>query len=296
MDARAPFETEPSPYGGASVALASMHAKERALSPPFQRKLGWSLVVPDGLDTDQLGTFSGEIERGANALETATRKARLGMVLSGLPRGLASEGSFGPHPNVPVIAGGQEVLVFIDEERGIEISEGLITHRTNFDDIAVAPGDALDLFLERVCFPSHGLIVRPDAPEGEPRLAPLAKGVRDFALLRRHLSEAVRRSPVGRARLETDMRAHVNPTRMRILRRLAVRLADRLASACPACQAPGFGRTGVKAGLPCRACGTATDVPHADLWSCASCGRCEERLRPVAALSADPGRCPECNP
>ncbi len=85
-------------YAGRRVCLTTLHGKERVLARPFFHGLGAELVVC-GCDTDQLGTFSGEIERAADPLSTCVRKAALGLEASGLRLGLASEGSFGPHPS-----------------------------------------------------------------------------------------------------------------------------------------------------------------------------------------------------
>jgi len=78
-----------------------MHGKERAIARPIFHHLGLALKPAMNLDTDQLGTFSGEIPRRGALLEVALRKARLGMRAPGLPLGLAGEGTFGPHPAVP---------------------------------------------------------------------------------------------------------------------------------------------------------------------------------------------------
>ena len=51
--------------------------------------------------------------------------------------------------------------------------------------------------------------------------------------------------------LIADMRAHRNPTRMRVLRALSWKLAKRLERLCPKCDAPGFGSIGNRRGLPC---------------------------------------------
>ena len=40
-----------------------MHAKELAVAPPFRRLLAAEIVVASQLDTDELGTFSGEVPR-----------------------------------------------------------------------------------------------------------------------------------------------------------------------------------------------------------------------------------------
>ncbi len=49
-------------------------------------------------------------------LETAVAKARLGMRQLGLPHGIASEGSFGPHPLVPFLAASTELIVLVDDD------------------------------------------------------------------------------------------------------------------------------------------------------------------------------------
>ena len=284
---------EPRPYAGRSAVLATMHRKEEAIAPALSATLGLVVVPAAGLDTDQLGTFSGEIARQGTMLEVAVRKARLGMPGAGLPLGLASEGSFGPHPAIPFFAAGMELLVFVDDERGIVVSESLIADATNFGHLVVSPGDALEAFLERVGFPSHALIVR--ANEGSVTAA-LVKGLTDRKGLALAIAAAAAASSDGRARLETDMRAHLNPTRMKSLAALADRLARRLATPCPACGAPGFGRTGSRIGLKCEDCGAPTEMVLAEEYGCSVCGCREERPRSDGLLRAPAQYCPECNP
>lgn len=115
-------------------------------------------------------------------------------------------------------------------------------------------------------FPAHALIVRPHV--GDPGVA-IAKGVRDPAQVHHYVELAASASSDGRARIETDMRAHMNPTRMAELALVAERLARRLATLCPLCSAPGWGRVDVITGLPCEDCGSFTDLVAAefmDAW------------------------------
>jgi hypothetical protein len=56
------------------AALATKHGKESIFSPAFA-EIG-ILVSVAVIDTDQFGTFSGEIERQGSPRETAERKAR----------------------------------------------------------------------------------------------------------------------------------------------------------------------------------------------------------------------------
>ena len=281
------------PYAGRTAVIATMHRKEETVAPALMSTLGLIVTSTPGLDTDQLGTFSGEIPRDGTMLDVALRKARLGMSAAGVPLGLASEGSFGPHPAIPYIPAGMELLVFVDDERGIVVTESLITEKTNYDRLVVLPGAASDEFLQKIDFPTHGLIVRPN--EGEVASA-LAKGIVDPDSLRRAIEAAAAVSSDGRARMETDMRAHFNPTRMESLAILAERLAQRLARQCPACGAPGFGRTGSRAGLLCEDCGAPTELVLAEILGCPACDYTEERSRGDGLQRAPVQHCPLCNP
>ena len=92
-----------SSFAGRRAVLATMHGKERAIVPAFRDILGIDIEVPGNLDTDQLGTFSGEVERAGTMDEVLVAKAKLGLKMSGLDLAIASEGSFGPHPQMPFI-------------------------------------------------------------------------------------------------------------------------------------------------------------------------------------------------
>jgi hypothetical protein len=96
---------------GESVALATKHGKERAVSRTFSRKSGLRVVAPDEIKTDAFGTFTGEIERDGIALETAFAKARL---------------------ELPFAVAGCEPLVFVDDRRGFQVFEQKTTAETNF--------------------------------------------------------------------------------------------------------------------------------------------------------------------
>lgn len=280
------------PYKGRRAALATMHGKEAAIAPAIER-IGLTLEVPTGLDTDALGTFSGEIPRVGTMGEVVIKKARMGMERLKLPLGFASEGTFGPHPSFPFIAAGMELLMFVDDERGFTVSESLVTERTNFSHALAGSIDELDVFLTRALFPSHALVVRPHA-NGATSLC--FKDVSSCAALAEAIDACARASSDGRALIETDMRAHLNPTRMSSLADLAARLAARLAATCPACATPGFGRVGVRRGLPCEACAAPTDWIVAEIYGCARCDYREERPRPDARSGVGPECCGFCNP
>jgi hypothetical protein len=274
-----------------AAALGTMHGKEAALAPPLAR-LGIALLVPAGLDTDRFGTFTGEVPRAGTMADAARAKATAAMVATGLPHGLASEGAYGPHPALPLVAAGLELVLWRDAERGAEVVETLADDRPACDQAEVSDAAALAPFLRRVSFPQTALVVAPrDAP-----LRPVAKGLRDAGALAVAVRAAADRSTCGHALVQTDMRAHMNPRRMQTIGRLAARLARRLATPCPACGAPGWGRLRTVPGLPCSACGAPSILVRHEVHGCAFCGAEEIRPRADGLTQADPGCCPSCNP
>jgi hypothetical protein len=45
--------------------IATKHGKERLFGQPIKISLGLSIACPENIETDQLGTFTGEVERTA---------------------------------------------------------------------------------------------------------------------------------------------------------------------------------------------------------------------------------------
>jgi hypothetical protein len=279
------------PYRDRFIALATMHAKERAIAKPFKRQLGAEIVVAGGIDTDTFGTFTGEVPRRGTLLEAAKAKARAAIDATRLPLGLGSEGSFGPHPSLPFVAGGIETIVFADHERDFAIHETLVTHRTNFGSRTCKPEDTIEPFLQQIGFPAHAVVVRPnEAVSGD-----VIKGVRTWDALQVAIRRAAHRSNDGLALIVTDMRAHLNPTRMSTIRALSNRLAKRIANRCPACRTPGFGMADIVRGLPCRLCSEPTSLAMAEIHRCAKCNY-DRTILTEQHKTADPGQCTRCNP
>ncbi|GCE06801.1 DUF6671 family protein [Dictyobacter aurantiacus] len=281
------------PYAGRSVSLATKHGKEGQIAPAFAQTLQMRVEVPAGIDTDVLGTFTGEIPRTGSPMETVYAKARLGMQISGSPLGLANEGSFGPHPAMPLMLADTELLLFIDDERGIKVQEVLVSEKVVAAQCTARTFADLGTFLEGAHFPSHALIVR---PEGlfQPDL--IFKAVTDPQRLEELITLCAAESPAGLAHIESDLRAHMNPTRRRVLSQLAEQLAQRLARLCPHCATPGWGIVDHEAGLPCSWCGQPTELVRALIFGCPACTSQERHGRPDGLQSADAGQCPFCNP
>ncbi len=150
-------------YQGACIIIPTKHAKSIAIAPQFWNHLGAS-VLEYYVDTDTLGTFSGEIEREGNALECARQKCELALELLGdkVEYCIASEGSFGPHPQILFLPCDQEILYFIDRKRGFHLHMVHVTEQTNYQMKALESWEELLQFAATVQFPSHALIVRPN--------------------------------------------------------------------------------------------------------------------------------------
>ena len=281
------------PLAGETAVLATMHGKEQVIAPLLERFLGVRVVVPPWLDTDRFGTFSRDVARVGTPLDTARAKIRAGFELLPQARvGLASEGSFGPHPQVPFLAWGSEQVVLVDRASGLELVGRHEAPAPHFVHAQVHDVDAALAFAARVGFPRQGVIVM-GVVDGQPAPAvALAKNAYD----RDTLIAAVRRALAagGTAALETDMRAHRNPHRMRCIRRATIDLLRAWRSPCPACARPGFVVSARRPGRPCGGCGAPTRQVLADERRCAGCGHVDQRLRDDGP--ADPAHCDACNP
>ena len=269
--------------------LATRHDKWPLIAPALA-PLGLVVEVAE-VDTDSLGTFTGEVERPASQWDTAVAKARLGMRATGSLLGLASEGSIGSHPAMPYIASATELVVLVDDELGIVVGETEVSFDIVVHSLTTTPGEPLDAYLQRADFPRHGLIVMPSIGRG----GPIVKGLHDEADVVDAIARCAAASTDGRARVTTDLRAHHCPSRRLIIAAAAARLAARLAACCPACDTPGWGIVRAERGAPCAECGDLVDIVVARIEGCQRCP--VELPMPLAGrATADPSRCPSCNP
>lgn len=291
--ARRPIRQEQAahPYLGQIAVLATKHEKLPLVGPPLADAVGLH-VEAVAVDTDALGTFTGDIPRQAPPLETAIAKARLGMRSTARALGLASEGSIGPDPTMPFVVLDREIVVLVDDGTGIVVWE---TH-ASWDVVAVSTtvgtGDDLGAFLSRARFPDHQLIVRP----GDGALHPIHKGISSIEALTAAVDECAAGSADNLALVETDLRAHACPSRRAVIAVAAKRLARRIATRCPSCGSPGWGRVDVVLGVACAWCGTQVARPRAEIDGCPACDH--KATRPVISpdARADPAQCPLCNP
>ncbi len=279
-----------SAYAGQRAALATKHGKLACIAPSLAQT--GLTVEAVAVDTDTLGTFTGEIPRTAPPLGTAVAKARLGMAETGNPIGLASEGSIGPHPMVPWIIVDREIVVLVDDRRGIVVAGVAASADTTTIERTVHPGDDLARLVASADLPQHAVIVVPNV--GPPH--PVRKGLRRASEIAAAVTVCAASSADGAAQVQTDLRAHVCPSRRSVIRDAAEDLATRLLTNCASCGSPGVGKTDVVVGLPCGWCGGEVEVVRAEIHSCPACAHREERPVVPVDTTADPGRCPRCNP
>jgi hypothetical protein len=209
---------------------------------------------------------------------------------SGLLLGIASEGSVAPLDGMPYVLADTELVVLVDDDLGIVVAEREVVLAPPTIGVDVAPGRLDPAALVRAGFPEHGLIVRPS--DG---WQIVVKGIHDPAELEAAIERCAAESALATARVESDLRAHHHPFRRTVIERAAERLAQRVATRCPECAAPGWGIERVEPGAPCSSCGTPTRRPRREHWSCAACDYVEA-LPASGGDAADPSVCPFCNP
>jgi len=272
------------------LVLATKHKKEQVMIPLLEGQLGVACRVVENFDTDSLGTFTGEVERQHDALTTLRMKCLHAMEITSCDLGVASEGSFGPHPSIFLLPADDELVIFIDKKNNLEIIVRELSVECNFDGQEIKNEQQLADFAEKMKFPSHGIILR-NAENGTKKIV---KGIQDWDILRTTFHEVI--EEFGAVFAETDMRAMNNPTRMKVIGIAMEKLVEKIQSLCPQCQTPGFGITKAKAGLPCQLCGSATQSALCHEYTCTQCHYETELKFPHHKETEDPMYCNFCNP
>ncbi len=277
-------------FSNRQLVIATMHGKEKVLEPLLKNALGVEIILAENFDTDQWGTFSGEISRPLDPLATAKLKCKNAANISGASLAIASEGSFGAHPVIGFIPVDEEILVLIDFENDIEIKVKELSTETNFSGKQIHNVTEAKEFAKQVLFPLHALILRNAKDETEV----LIKGIKDWNLLEEHVIHLLQQ--FSSIYIETDMRAMNNPSRMKVIEKACIKLIQKITQLCPTCSTPGFDVVDVIPGLPCSLCGCPTRSTLAYLYQCQKCNQQEEKKFPAGKLQEDPMYCDRCNP
>ncbi|WP_026904716.1 DUF6671 family protein [Pedobacter glucosidilyticus] len=277
-------------FNGRKLIIATKHKKEMVIAPVLEKELGVKCFIDENFDTDTLGTFTGEVERCLDPIETAREKCLRAMKLNNCDLGLASEGSFGPHPSLFFVNADDEFLIFIDQKMGIEIIARELSTVTNFNGKHISDEKELLAFASEIGFPQHALILRPSKDTFED----IHKGIVDTETLIATFHHLYKHYQSVYA--ETDMRALYNPTRMGIIEKATYKLLRKIQSLCPKCQMPGFDVTDAKPGLKCSLCGLPTKSTLSYVYTCKHCEFSKEELYPHQKTTEDPTYCDYCNP
>lgn len=272
------------------LLIATKHQKEKVIAPILEKELGLICFVDENYDTDALGTFTGEIERTLDPISTAREKCLKAMEQNDCDLGIASEGSFGPHPSMFFVNADDEFLIFIDKKNKLEIVVRELSTETNFNGKELKTEDELIDFAHSIGFPHHALILRKASHD----VSEIHKGITDLAFLKKTFKRL--RSKHASVYAETDMRAMYNPTRMKVIQKATEKLLEKIKSGCPQCQTPGFGITEAKKGLACSWCGAPTNSILSYVYQCQHCAYTREEMYPHHKQTEDPIYCDHCNP
>jgi hypothetical protein len=277
-------------YSGRKAGFLTQHGKDTLLSSLFDEKLGCEIVRADGFDTDQLGTFTRDINRPGSQLAAARIKAKKAIELTGHEFGLGSEGAFGADPVGGILPWNTEVLVWLERDSDLEVigfaqgpGGGLHQNVKNLNELRD--------FADKADFPNHGLVIMPN----DQSLSPIFKGIKNWATLEKAFFAALNSIKSDQVFVEVDLRAHMNPSRQKMIFQAAEDLIKKLISYCPACSAPGYWKKESVSGLLCSLCSRPTRLPIANIWRCDACGF-TERKELLTLDRADPSKCDYCNP
>lgn len=280
----------PDIFRNRKVVIATMHRKEKVIAPLLEEVFDMETIIPKNFNTDQFGTFSGEIKRVKSPLETVRSKALAALLTADEDLVLASEGSFGPHPESPFITGNEELVLLIDTKNDFEIIGRHFTENTNFNHQKIESVTELQSFADSVGFPKHGIILKISTQN---KLEEIFKDFENFDVLQKQVSELLENSKSIYA--ETDMRASMNPTRMNAIKEASQNLISKMNSVCPKCNAPGFSIVEALFGLRCKLCNSPTKGIRAYILNCQKCDFICERKRKDISFQ-DPTFCDYCNP
>ena len=270
--------------------MVSRHQKQQYIEPVLASRLGFICKTVSEVDTDLLGTFSGEVARTLSPVACAREKCKRAREYVNDGYLLASEGSFGPHPTLGWVTAGEEWLLLYDIEEDAELIVRDITLDTCFLGKAIANEQQCLDFLQKVGFPNQRVIVKSSQEQPEIIFKNGSTPEEIVKIMHNMLNEK------GNCYIETDMRAMFNPTRQRHLNKLAGLLADKLNSICPDCGWYGFSVTSVERGLPCSWCGTPTNSVSNEIYTCKRCNCNQNKKFPKGIQQEDPQYCNQCNP
>lgn len=278
-------------FEGRKLHIATKHGKEAVIAPLFKNEFLLDVSEQKPFDTDQFGTFTREVKRVDDQKNTLRQKALVYMDLFDADMVVASEGSFGLHPSVPFVSSNYELLLFLDRKHNLEVFGSALSVNTVSEGRYVHGIQELEQFAKQLGFPDQGLILRFHQRWGRG----LYKELHDWKLFLEQAERMFSMPFVKRIFVETDMRAHRNPTRMKVIEQATHDLLKNLKTQCPNCSMPGFSQAQFCGQKKCESCLKKTETSK---WKVISCSYCSyQNVSLVGELHYElPDKCSFCNP
>ncbi|CAN5890278.1 hypothetical protein BH11BAC4_BH11BAC4_08650 [soil metagenome] len=275
--------------------LVTKHNKEKVIFPLLKAALRLDIAIAAKVDTDQFGTFSGDIERPDTQYNTARLKILKAFEL--YPEAeiaIASEGAFNPHPDCLFMPVNTEIVMLIDRKNQLEISGRYSSLAASVKAGTVSSMKEARDFAEITGFPEYGVILK--AGKNKNAKPYIFKDARTSSCLEAALLFFFDISGDGKIEMQTDMRAHYNPFRMENIRLATLELIKTIQAVCTKCNTPGFDVKEVIKGLPCSQCNAPTRRTLSYIYECKKCSHREEKFYPHGKQQEEPGSCDYCNP
>lgn len=279
-------------FNNAPIGIVTMHGKETIIGNILREELGAKPFLVPHINTDNLGTFTNEIKRKQSVIDTLLQKCALGKAaMPSCNLFIASEGSFGNHPELFFAQADEEFVLLKDFAEDRMYFGSCLSTETNYDSITSKDTDTLLAFAEKKGFPEHGLLVRVKKNSEQ------TVWHKDLITWDAFKSIIQEYTQIGlEVQIDTDMRAHRNPTRQKAIASATLELTQKLKSCCPQCQAPYYCITGAIPGLPCKQCTLPTKSILYHLKTCNLCTFQEKIMHPNGKKFEDPMYCDFCNP
>lgn len=249
------------------LVIATMHQKEKVIAPILEKELGVKCFVLENFDTDKFGTFTREIKRRGDMFQAAKVKLETAMKIANCDLGVASEGSFGENSSTPFMTSNLELILLIDKKNNLEIKGHYLNLETNSNGKYIKTIPEALIFAKKCGFPKHSIIVR-KTKNGQDFLF---KNIQSELDLKKRITEILNLPETSQVFLETDMRAHQNPTRMKGIALAVQNLVQNIKLECPKCHYPGFVITNSEKGEVCPDCNSITELAKAKIFICQKC-------------------------
>jgi hypothetical protein len=277
-------------FQGRNVFIVTKHGKEKVISPLLSDEFNISSYFDPTIDTDQFGTFSGEKEREEDPISILRRKCDLAAKYADIDLIIASEGSFGQHPQLFFTSANEEFLMLRDRKNDLELLARILSTDTNSSGTMIGTFSELKEFAIQIGFPEHGILLKKSKDD----TSVVKKGIVKWEDLEK--GYILFNEKFGSVYAETDMRALYNPTRMKVIEQCTKKLIELMNSCCPKCSTPGFQVTSVRNGLACSQCSFPTRSIKSLVYSCNRCQHEHIEEFPNGKMTEDPTYCDVCNP